>query len=53
MTLEFRVDEYGYIYLLNSRGQRVDILVDVPNCCQYGKLKLGDSEEEKDALCEL
>lgn len=48
MTLEFRVDEYGYIYLLNSRGQRVDILVDVPNCQHYGKLILGASTSEKE-----
>lgn len=48
MTYEFRIDEGGYIYLLDRNGRRVDVLVDVPNCSHYGKLKLGEPIKEAD-----
>ena len=48
--LEFKVDNEGYIFLQEQKGDRVYVrylLVDVPNCAQYGKVKLGDVAEVK------
>ncbi len=44
MRLEF--DENGYIYFLMANGEKRYILVDVPNCSNYGLLKLGDPQKE-------
>ena len=46
--MRIEVDEDGYIYLLDIQtGKRMYILVDVPNCSHYGKLFLGEVEEQK------
>lgn len=39
-------DEYGYIFLIMPNGEKRYLLVDVPNCSYYGKLKLGAPIEE-------
>ena len=47
-VMEFKVDNEGYIFLSEQKGDRVYtryLLVDVPNCAQYGKVKLGDVGE--------
>ena len=47
MTVEFKVDEQGYIYLFDQqRGNRHYLLVEVPNCAHYGKVKMGNPGEE-------
>lgn len=39
-------DEHGYLYFITPSGKKLYILVDVPNCSNYGKLKLGEPFEE-------
>ena len=39
-------DEHGYLYFITPSGEKLYILVDVPNCSHYGKLKLGEPFEE-------
>jgi len=39
-------DEHGYLYFVTPSGEKRYILVDVPNCSHYGKLKLGEPIEE-------
>lgn len=34
-------DEHGYLYVIKPSGEKLYILVDVPNCQHYGKLILG------------
>ena len=46
-SLEMRLDENGYIYLVGMNDKRHYLLVDVPNCPVYGKIKLGSEEEGK------
>lgn len=43
-------DEHGYLYVITPSGEKLYILVDVPNCQHYGKLILGAQikEEEHD-----
>lgn len=43
-------DEHGYLYFATPSGEKLYILVDVPNCQYYGKLILGAQikEEEND-----
>lgn len=47
MSLE--TDEHGYIYIIMPSGEKRYLLVDVPGCTHYGKLKLGEliAEESK------
>lgn len=41
------IDENGYLYVFNyATGEKRYILVDMPNCSHYGKLKLGEAESE-------
>ena len=39
-------DEHGYLYAITPSGEKLYILVDVPNCSHYGKLILGALIEE-------
>lgn len=39
-------DEHGYLYAITPSGEKLYILVDVPNCSHYGKLILGAPIEE-------
>ena len=39
-------DEHGYLYFITPSGEKLYILVDVPNCSHYGKLKLGEPIKE-------
>lgn len=45
MRVEIAIDENGYIYLIGADGKRRYLLVDVPNCPVYGKVKLGNPED--------
>ena len=41
-------DESGYLFVFNyATGEKRYILVSMPNCSYYGKLKLGEPESEK------
>jgi len=44
--MRLEIDEHGYIFLIMPNGEKRYILVDVPNCSHYGKLKLGALIEE-------
>lgn len=39
-------DEHGYLYVITPSGEKLHILVDVPNCSHYGKLKLSEPIKE-------
>ena len=39
-------DEHGYLYFITPSGEKLYILVDVPNCQHYGKLILGAQVKE-------
>ena len=45
-TMRIEVDESGYIFVTMPSGKKRYILVDMPNCSHYGKLKLGEPESE-------
>lgn len=40
--MRIEVDENGYIYIITPSGDKRYLLVDVPNCSNYGKVKLDD-----------
>lgn len=44
--MRLEIDEHGYIFLIMPNGEKRYLLVDVPNCSHYGKLKLGEPESE-------
>lgn len=45
--MKLEIDENGYFYLLDlATGKKRYILVDVPGCSHYGKLRLGGVIEE-------
>ena len=39
--MRLEVDEHGYFYIITPSGEKRYLLVDVPNCSNYGKLMLG------------
>lgn len=39
--MKIEADEHGYLYVVMPSGEKLYILVDVPNCQHYGKLILG------------
>ena len=39
-------DKHGYLYVITPSGEKLYILVDVPNCQHYGKLILGAQIKE-------
>ena len=45
-TMRIEADENGYIFVTMPSGEKRYILVDMPNCSHYGKLKLGEPESE-------
>ena len=45
-TMRIEVDGNGYIFVTMPSGEKRYILVDMPNCSHYGKLKLGETESE-------
>ena len=44
--MRLEIDEHGYIFLIMPNGEKRYLLVDVPNCSHYGKLKLGEPIKE-------
>ena len=44
--MKIETDEHGYLYVVKPSGEKLHILVDVPNCQHYGKLILGKENEE-------
>ena len=46
--MRLETDEHGYIYIILPSGDKRYLLVDVPNCSYYGKLKLGGPIVEVD-----
>jgi hypothetical protein len=49
--MEIAADEHGYLYVIMPSGEKLYILVDVPNCQHYGKLMLGKENEECGDQC--
>ena len=45
--MRLETDENGYIYIIMPSGERRYLLVDVPECAYYGKLKLGEPISEE------
>ena len=39
--MKIETDKHGYLYVVKPSGEKLHILVDVPNCQHYGKLILG------------
>lgn len=44
--MKIETDKHGYLYVVKPSGEKLYILVDVPNCQHYGKLILGKENEE-------
>ena len=44
--MKIEEDEHGYLYVVMPSGKKLYILVDVPGCQHYGKLILGEENEE-------
>ena len=46
-NLQLETDEHGYIRVVDSQGKRRYILVDMPDCPYYGKIKLEEGDEKE------
>lgn len=49
--MKIETDKHGYLYVVKPSGEKLHILVDVPNCQHYGKLILGKENEERGDQC--
>ena len=45
--MRIEVDENGYVYVIGQDGKKRYLLVDVPNCPVYGKIKIESIEESE------
>ena len=48
--MRIETDEHGYFYIIMPSGEKRYLLVDVPGCNYYGKLKLGGLIAEEDEI---
>ena len=45
--MRLETDEHGYFYIITPSVEKRYLLVDVPGCTHYGKLKLGEPISEE------